>query len=400
MVGCQETWDDNPKLDPAPSTGGYEEFLNIPYLANQNIVLTPETQDGIITLTCSQPDYGFAASVNYSVQLSFSSEFDTPVAAGCPAYYQLETVYHNCSNISFTNWDLYQAFVTMFGIEEAAQVPAAPYKLYIRLMAQIERQMQATGIVPNTTIYSNVVSINSVKLDYYQPLEPGDLYIIGEPQGWNINEGSLTVHETGAGTGIFTGSLDVPEGKFMFRFYSKLGDWETNSIGSQVDDNPINITIGADGYIGDCVWGKGSWSVPDWAGGIVDIVVDLNDMTVSFVPAVPRDIYIVGACQGWDINSKAMTLKETGVGTDIYVGTFDIAADQFQFKIYTALGDWETNHYGAQVEDNNVNISMASGSYTGPCVDGKGNWNASDWAGGEVTIEVNLKALTVTFTAE
>lgn len=397
MVGCQETWDDNPKLDPQPSTGGYEDFLNVPEMADQYIVLTKDTQDGTMTLTCSQPDYGYAAAANYTVQLSLSSDFTTRVEADCPAMVELETVYHDCSNITFSNADIYQAMCTMLGIEDASKVPTPYYPLYIRLMAQIQRQQQATGIVPNTTVYSNVVSIKGVRVDFWEPSEPGFLYIIGAPQGWTITDGSLYLDETGAGTGIYTGSIKVNAGDFMFRFYTKLGDWESNSVGSQVDDNPIEITIGNNGYEGACVWGKGSWSVPDWEGGMIDIVVDLNAMTVSFVPSVPKELYLIGAPQGWDIGSKAMTLNETGVGTDIYTGTFNINSGDFQFRFYTEVGDWETNSIGSQVDDSPINITVGDAGYQGACVQGKGTWLDSSWAGGDVNITVNLKTYEVTF---
>lgn len=397
MVGCQETWDDNPKLDPQPSTGGYEEFLNIPEMANQYIVLTKESQNGTLTLTCSQPDYGYAAAANYTVQLSLSNDFSTSVEADCPAFVELATVYHDCSNITFSNADIYQAMCTMLAIEDATKVPTPYYPLYIRLVAQIQRQQQATGIVPNTTVYSNIVSIKGVSVDYWQPSEPGVLYVIGAPQGWTITDGSLYLDETGAGTGIYTGTINVTAGNFMFRFYTKLGDWESNSVGSQVEDNPIDIPFDANGYEGPCVWGKGSWSVPDWEGGMIDVSVDLNEMTVTFVPAVPRNIYLIGAPQGWTIDSKAMTLTETGVGTNIYTGTFEINAGDFQFRFYTEVGDWETNSYGPQVEDAGVAISMSSGSFSGDFNEGKGTWLDSSWAGGTVDMTVDFNNLKVTF---
>ncbi len=45
-------------------------------------------------------------------------------------------------------------------------------------------------------------------------------------------------------------------------------------------------------YSGACFYdpdtekaGKGSWSVPDWAGGDVSMTVNLNDLTVEFTTA-------------------------------------------------------------------------------------------------------------------
>ncbi|MCD8386124.1 MAG: hypothetical protein LUD17_04440, partial [Bacteroidales bacterium] len=83
-------------------------------------------------------------------------------------------------------------------------------------------------------------------------------------------------------------------GEFQFRFYSKLGDWNYNSIGSQDDDAPVDISawMANGSYSGACFYdpdtekaGKGSWSVPDWAGGDVSMTVNLNDLTVEFTTA-------------------------------------------------------------------------------------------------------------------
>lgn len=52
----------------------------------------------------------------------------------------------------------------------------------------------------------------------------------------------------------------------------RLGDWENNSIGAQVEDSPIDIVLDENNpFSGDWVWGKGSWHMADWAGGILDV---------------------------------------------------------------------------------------------------------------------------------
>jgi starch-binding outer membrane protein SusE/F len=35
--------------------------------------------------------------------------------------------------------------------------------------------------------------------------------------------------------------FDIPAGKFQFRFYRSLSGWDVDSIGAQVDDNPVDI---------------------------------------------------------------------------------------------------------------------------------------------------------------
>ena len=61
MTGCKQNTE--PRYEDATV---FE--LNIPALANQLYELTP---DGVIDLTWSQPDWGFAAAADYKVQISF-----------------------------------------------------------------------------------------------------------------------------------------------------------------------------------------------------------------------------------------------------------------------------------------------------------------------------------------
>ena len=80
--------------------------------------------------------------------------------------------------------------------------------------------------------------------------------------------------------------FDIPAGKFQFRFYRSLSGWNVDSIGAQVDDNPVDIDwIDGVGYKGAVVEGKGSFQYSSWAGGKIKITVNLKAMTVEMVPA-------------------------------------------------------------------------------------------------------------------
>ena len=87
---------------------------------------------------------------------------------------------------------------------------------------------------------------------------------------------------TTTATASHTGTFDIGEGKATFRFYSELGNWDKNSIGSRTDDNPLEVTMTDGNYAGACVSGKGSWKFTDWTGGKMKMVVDTNNMTVDF----------------------------------------------------------------------------------------------------------------------
>lgn len=264
-----------------------------------------------------------------------------------------------------------------------------------------------TGGTVEVTVNLNDYTISMVAHEgEVGPVNPAGnvLYLIGKPQGWDINNGDLYMTETNTGSNVYRGVFDVKEGDFQFRFYSALGDWETNSIGAQVEDQAVAITFTDGGYEGDCVLGKGAWQYDDWAGGFVEVIIDLNEMKISMAEYNEvRNIYLIGQPQGWDINSDAMPLKETGVYTNVFTGTYNIGPGEFQLRFYSALGDWEHNSIGSQDADSPTMIDMSAG-YSGPCFydpavsgAGKGAWEDSSWGGGDVTFTVDLNKLEVEF---
>lgn len=108
---------------------------------------------------------------------------------------------------------------------------------------------------------------------------PERIYLVGAPQGWDITNNSMPLEEVSEG--VYFGSFDIKAGDAMFRFYEFLGSWDNYSIGAQDWDSPIDIILDGS-YAGIAVNGKGSWNIPDWKGGKIDMTVDLNTMGVLF----------------------------------------------------------------------------------------------------------------------
>lgn len=133
--------------------------------------------------------------------------------------------------------------------------------------------------------YFNIFNSN-IELSYNLGFFNGnDLYLIGslkgDPQngGWNITDPSMKLEYKGEG--IFTGAFPVANSEDVeFRFYTALGDWASNSIGSGYDDfmpEVINLP-----YQGACVDGKGNWKVNGFTGETLYVQVDLKNMKVLF----------------------------------------------------------------------------------------------------------------------
>lgn len=135
--------------------------------------------------------------------------------------------------------------------------------------------------------------------------------------------------------------------------------------------------------------------------------VELKSVQPYFAVKLPDNIWVVGQCQGWSVEASTWTLTETEIESRIYQGTFEIPADQFQFRFYDVLGDWNSWSIGAQDEDNPVDIAFTDGVYEGPAFlggdgdsKGKGSWQVPGWPGGTVKMTVNLsnpKKATVIF---
>jgi hypothetical protein len=113
---------------------------------------------------------------------------------------------------------------------------------------------------------------------------PEKIWLIGQPEGWDINgKDEWTLSQESEG--VYSGTFTINKGDGMFRFYTAVGDWETNSIGAQETDNPVDIELSEGVYSGSAVAGKGSWNLSTWEGGQLDITVDLVNMTVRFAAA-------------------------------------------------------------------------------------------------------------------
>ena len=200
-------------------------------------------------------------------------------------------------------------------------------------------------------------------------------------QGWNINSSNyyLVSYEN---NGIFTGELGIPAGG-QFRFYTELGDWETNSYGSQAADAGIEITLPGGIYDGALVVGKGSWIFPADAEGTYNCTVDMNAMSVKFEyvgeyrdtaqgdddeeTETPTGLFVVGDINGWSLAPTATegTLTETAEGSDVWSGTFslpDSGNGYSYFRFYTELngGDFNTGSIGT-VSGENETLELTDG---------------------------------------
>ena len=379
--------------------------LNTPALANQLYELSA---DGTIDLSWSQPDYGYAATAAYYVQVSLDGTDSTFVECG--------TKYVKCyAQVKAS--EVAEAICKLRGIESEDDYTDEPArKVYFRVRALIDG-------IEGSEILSNVIALNQVK-EYCAIQSPGYIYLIGNVGGWTgpdaanadaLAKWRLFESATAIGSKIYSGVFDMPAGELIFRFYTELTGWDGGaSVGMQAEDNPVAIQLVDGMYNGTLVApGKGSVQILDWAGGSMKITVNLSGKVPSMIIEAggvdtngKKFIYIVGAVSGWTEPSEANSahyedyklydLEDNGV----YSATFDMAADQGMFRFYNTLCGWAgTDSFGVKENDgDNVDVELTDGVYTGNYVAGKGNWNIAGWEGGKLAISVDVNTQKVTFT--
>lgn len=168
MTACSDDNDSNPSIQ-TPT----EFKLNTPALENTPIDLANSSK---IILTCSQPDYGYTASVQYTVQVATTPDMSDAVELS-------ET---SSSAKVEINADLLASALTNIYVEKGKTEADFPMdvKAYFRLKANI---VTSNGnVVEGTEILSNVVSLNNIHLLFSLPAVnlPSHVYVVGNFCDW------------------------------------------------------------------------------------------------------------------------------------------------------------------------------------------------------------------------
>lgn len=168
MTACSDDNDSNPSIQ-TPT----EFKLNTPALVNTPIDLANSSK---IMLTCSQPNYGYTASVQYTVQVATDENMTDAVELS-------ET---SSSAKVAINADLLASALTNIYVEKGKTEADFPMdvKAYFRLKANI---VTSNGnVVEGTEILSNVVSLNKIHLLFSLPPVnlPSHVYAVGSFCDW------------------------------------------------------------------------------------------------------------------------------------------------------------------------------------------------------------------------
>ena len=168
MTACSDDNDSNPSIQ-TPT----EFKLNTPALENTPIDLANSSK---IMLTCSQPNYGYTASVQYTVQVATDENMTDAVELS-------ET--STSAKVAINASSLASALTNIF-VEKGKTEADFPMdvKAYFRLKANI---VTSNGnVVEGTEILSNVVSLNKIHLLFSLPPVnlPSHIYVVGNFCDW------------------------------------------------------------------------------------------------------------------------------------------------------------------------------------------------------------------------
>lgn len=389
--------------------------LNEPAMQDQYI----ELQEGnTLELVASQPDYGYSAVADYLAEMSLTEDFAESIA--------LEPTDNHQARMVLDQNDIALGICELSGVtdedtfNEKFPDGMKPMKVYFRAKCSLDG-------VEGSEITSNVVSYNQL-LGYFAVPQPGYIYFVGEAEGWTTPSESNAEHfkawrlfepADAIGSKVYTNTFEIPAGEgAMFRFYTKLTGWDSDSYGSQVDDNPVEYPDFTDGsFESPVVKGKGSFSFPNWPGGKMTITVDMSDMknilltcTAGEVEVVvTKYIYVVGNLSGWLEPSSANEAAYADyrladrTGSGIYTGEFNVSAGQLTFRFAKELNadGWDNStQIGIQKVDESVACSFTNGTFSGPYVSGKGSWSFELENDSKVSMTVDTNTETVTYVVE
>lgn len=169
MTACSDDNDSNPSIQ-TPT----EFKLNTPALVNTPIDLANSSK---IMLTCSQPNYGYTASVQYTVQVATDENMTDAVELS-------ET--STSAKVAIDAASLASALTNIY-VQKGKTEADFPMdvKAYFRLKANI---VTSNGnVVEGTEILSNVVSLNNIHLLFSLPPVnlPKNVYVTGSFCDWD-----------------------------------------------------------------------------------------------------------------------------------------------------------------------------------------------------------------------
>lgn len=338
FAACSEDNDDNPTFKN-PTTF----VLNTPALAANNVYDLQNASS--IELTCSQPDYGYPAWTNYSVEVSLTQDFAD--------YVTLSTTY-NGAKIPVVAEEINDAVKSLTATW--TEFPTTPVSLYVRVKASLQN---SGGITDEGSITSNVICLPKV-LAYSEAAAltlPKALYLTGSmPAG------------DGWGTWVKLNPIYSTDGKYYAVVYFDAGsefkisqtdgwngtDFGFNGTGVTITETKAaNVSAASDEDGANFVVGNAGWYVLvvtcEINGKLYNYNVEFREPVVQLFGAGAGDLW------AWDDSWK---LTPPADGTSDWVSPVTAGAGEMRLAVDCGTDWWKTEFtfYNGSLYYRNVDI--------------------------------------------
>jgi hypothetical protein len=280
FAACKDDRDSNPTLR-TPATF----VLNTPAYASGAVYDLDDSS--AMELTCSQPDYGFTAATNYSVQVSLSDGF---TAEG--KYLDLPTTYSS-AKIAVDALEVAVA-LTNLALDEGKTEADFPLtsKLYIRLKASLTNG--------EGEVYSNSIALEQVRTSFaLSPVTlPSTLYAVIGDNGELDWENALSMVPAYDNNGTFWHILYC-KASAELKFNAEKA-WDGHEFGSSatLEDN-AEAGLGGDGNV--------KVTHAGWYLVIVRATIEEREIKYTIQFEKPN-VYLLGQTWGevWDLTEEQL----------------------------------------------------------------------------------------------
>ena len=310
MTACSDDNDSNPSIQ-TPT----EFKLNTPALENTPIDLANSSK---IILTCSQPNYGYTASVQYTVQVATDENMTDAVELS-------ET--SSSAKVAIDAASLASALTNIY-VEKGKTEADFPMdvKAYFRLKANI---VTSNGnVVEGTEILSNVVSLNNIHLLFSLPPVnlPSHVYAVGSFCDWKWDNCFDMVQVYGTDN-TFWRLVYIDDSGIKFNSAAEWNGSEVGYAGITVSGDCKDDIIDKDGNIASS---KPGWYLVIVTTSVVNreihYDVQFNKPTIWLIgPAAGSDDFAEEA-EGWSFTVP--TTKDGEFVSPAFVGSVPAGTDK------------------------------------------------------------------------
>lgn len=342
MTACSDDNDSNPSIQ-TPT----EFKLNTPALVNTPIDLANSSK---IMLTCSQPNYGYTASVQYTVQVATDENMTDAVELS-------ET--NSSAKVAIDAASLASALTNIY-VEKGKTEADFPMdvKAYFRLKANI---VTSNGnVVEGTEILSNVVSLNNIHLLFSLPPVnlPSHVYAVGSFCDWKWDNCFDMVQVYGTDN-TFWRLVYIDDSGIKFNSAAEWNGSEVGYAGITVSGDCKDDIIDKDGNIASS---KPGWYLVIVTTSVVNreihYDVQFNKPTIWLIgPAAGSDDFAEEA-EGWSFTVP--TTKDGEFVSPAFVGSVPAGTDK-GVRMYVKIPGHDWWHSEFVVLDGKIKFRATGG---------------------------------------